>query len=314
MFDFCTELAQFRTVDKARISKALTKIETSWSESRTRAFLDRAFELERAHVVGITGPPGVGKSTLISALAQIYRGQNLSVGIIAVDPSSQISGGALLGDRARFDLNPDDEGVFVRSMASRDRLGGLSEFTYPSVVLLQAIFDRVIVETVGIGQSEVDISSVADSVVLCIQPASGDGLQYIKAGAIEIPDIAVVTKTDLGMVAERALHDVRSSLSLTKPLGGDWDVPVIGTSVVRVEGIGELSQSISDHYASLGARNIIVSSRMRKSQDWLRSSLRERFGRRGIEVIETKFDLAEFCDKPFQSEYSIMKKFDFRFK
>ena len=142
------------------------------------------------------------------------RRRGETVAVIAVDPSSRRTGGALLGDRARIEADPDDAGVFIRSMAARRRLGGLAELTFPAVVLLRAGFDRVLVETVGVGQSETEIADCADLVVLCVQPASGDGLQFIKAGVMETPDLVLVTKADLGAPARRAAADVRGALSI----------------------------------------------------------------------------------------------------
>ena len=139
--------------------------------------------------------------------------------MIAVDPSSRRSGGALLGDRARIAADPDDAGVFIRSMAARRRLGGLADLTFPALVLLRAGFDRVLVETVGVGQSETEIADCADLVVLCVQPASGDALQFIKAGVMEAPDLVLVTKGDLGAPARRAAADVRGALSLAGGAG-----------------------------------------------------------------------------------------------
>ena len=152
----------------------------------------------RAHVVGVTGPPGVGKSSLCAALVAAWRKDGKTVGVIAVDPSSKASGGALLGDRVRIVHDPADDGVFVRSMAARDRLGGLADQTLAAMVVMRALFDRVLIETVGVGQSETDVAGVADTVVFCVQPGSGDSLQFMKAGIVEIPHLIVVTKADLG--------------------------------------------------------------------------------------------------------------------
>src|SRR5262249_36441481 len=167
-----------------------------------------AWRAPRAHVVGITGPPGVGKSSLCAALVAAWRKGGKSVGVIAVDPSSKASGGALLGDRVRIVQGAAGEGSFVRSMAARDRLGGLADQTLAAMVVMRALFDRLLIETVGVGQSETDVAGVADTVVFCVQPGSGDSLQFMKAGIVEIPQIIVVTKADLGAAAERARTDV----------------------------------------------------------------------------------------------------------
>jgi LAO/AO transport system kinase len=175
------------------MASALARIEAAPGEAETLALLDAAYGSPRAHVVGITGPPGVGKSSLLSRLITAYRGQGRTVGVIAVDPSSRRSGGALLGDRTRFQIAPEDPGVFVRSMASRGRLGGLSALTPAAMVLMRAVYDLVLVETVGVGQAETEVAAVSDSVAFCVQPGSGDSLQYLKAGIAEIPDVALVT-------------------------------------------------------------------------------------------------------------------------
>ena len=185
---------------------------------------------------GFTGPPGVGKSTLIDGLLKGWRAGGVTVGVVAVDPSSRRTRGALLGDRIRMRTDPQDQGVFVRSLATRGRLGGLAELAFPAIILMRAIYDRVVVETVGVGQSEADISTVADTVVLCVQPGSGDSLQFMKAGIMEIPDIAVVTKADMGPPARRALADLKGALGLAS--GGD--VPCLMLSAAKGEGLDAL--------------------------------------------------------------------------
>src|SRR5207302_7167813 len=174
------------------------------------------------HVVGVTGPPGVGKSSLLSRLAAEWRARGRSVAMLAVDPTSKRSGGALLGDRARIDVDPTDPGVFIRSTAAGDRVGGLARATRAAAAALSVAFDIVVIETVGVGQSETDVADVADSVAVVVQPASGDVLQFLKAGVMEIRDVRVVTKSDLGHVAERAVADLRASLLAL----GSGEVPV----------------------------------------------------------------------------------------
>ena len=184
----------------------------------------------------LTGPPGVGKSTLASALVAACARGGETVGVIAVDPSSRRSGGALLGDRARIATDPETtRASFVRSMAARDRLGGLADLTLAAMVLMRALYDRVLVETVGVGQSETEVAGVADTVVFCVQPGSGDSLQFMKAGIVEIPDLVVVTKADLGAAAERARADVAGALSLATA-GDDWPVKALGAVVVAQRG------------------------------------------------------------------------------
>ncbi|HXW31173.1 MAG TPA: methylmalonyl Co-A mutase-associated GTPase MeaB, partial [Xanthobacteraceae bacterium] len=207
-------LEELRAGEKRALARALAAIETEAGSEALAALLDQACAAPRAHVLGVTGPPGVGKSTLTSHLIGRARGRGATVGVIAVDPSSRRTGGALLGDRARIATDPTDRGIYVRSMAARDRLGGLSDQTIAAMVLMRAIYDCVVVETVGIGQSEADISFVADTLLLCIQPGSGDSLQFMKAGIMELPDIVAVTKADLGDPARRAKADVEGALGL----------------------------------------------------------------------------------------------------
>jgi LAO/AO transport system kinase len=196
------------------------------------------------HVVGITGPPGVGKSSLLSHLVEGWRTRGRSVAVLAVDPSSRRSGGALLGDRARIDVDPADRAVFVRSMAAGNRLGGLAPSTRAAASALAAAFDVVVIETVGVGQSETEVADVADTVAVVVQPGSGDVLQFLKAGIMEIPDVLVVTKADLGRVATRALSDLQSAL---RALGAEDTAVVAVSSISPPAGIDEMIDALYAH-------------------------------------------------------------------
>ena len=165
-----------------------------------------------AHVVGVTGPPGAGKSTLLSALARAWREDGRTVAVLAVDPTSKRSGGSLLGDRARIEADPADRGLFIRSTAAGERLGGLAPATRAAAQALAAAFDVVVIETVGVGQSETEVAEAADTTAVVVQPGSGDALQFLKAGIMEVPDVLVVTKADLGQVALRARRDLSAAL------------------------------------------------------------------------------------------------------
>jgi LAO/AO transport system kinase len=201
-----------------------------------------------AHVVGITGPPGVGKSSLLSRLVSEWRARGRSVAVLAVDPSSRRSGGSLLGDRARIEADPADREVYIRSTAVGERLGGLAPATRAAASALAAAFDVVVIETVGVGQSETEVADVADTVAVVVQPGSGDVLQFLKSGIMEIPDVLVVTKADLGRPAMRALADLRSAL---RSLGAR-QIPVIAvSSVPPPTGIGELVDALDAHRAGL---------------------------------------------------------------
>ena len=201
-----------------------------------------------AHVIGVTGPPGVGKSTLLSALVRAWRADGRSVAVLAVDPSSKRSGGALLGDRARIDSDPGDRGTFIRSMAAGERLGGLAPATRAATQALAAAFDVVVIETVGVGQSETEVAEAADTVAVTVQPGSGDAMQFLKAGIMEVPDVLVVTKADLGAVATRAVRELRSALGSL----GDAQTAVVAVSCIHpVTGIEELIAALDAHRGRL---------------------------------------------------------------
>jgi LAO/AO transport system kinase len=198
--------------------------------------------------VGVTGPPGAGKSTLLSALTRAWRADGRTVAVLAVDPTSKRSGGALLGDRARIDADPADRGLFIRSTAAGGRLGGLAPATRAAAQALAAAFDVVVIETVGVGQSETEVAEAADTVAVVVQPGSGDVLQFLKAGIMEVPDVLVVTKADLGTVATRARRDLAAALRSL----GERDVPVVAvSSIPPVSGVDELVAALDAHRARL---------------------------------------------------------------
>ena len=201
-----------------------------------------------AQIVGVTGPPGVGKSSLLSRLVARWRRLERSVAVLAVDPSSRRSGGALLGDRARIQRDPGDGAVFIRSTAAGERLGGLAPATRAAATALAVAFDVVVIETVGVGQSETEVADVADAVAVVVQPGSGDVLQFLKSGIMEIPDVLVVTKADLGQVAVRAVADLRAAL---RSLGSTQTAVLAVSSLAPPSGIGELVDALDAHQAGL---------------------------------------------------------------
>jgi LAO/AO transport system kinase len=200
------------------------------------------------HVVGVTGPPGAGKSTLLSALLHAWRSSGRSVAMLAVDPSSRRSGGSLLGDRARIDFDPSDRGVLIRSTAAGERLGGLAWATRAAAHALAAAFDVVVIETVGVGQGETEVADVADTVAVVVQPGSGDVLQFLKSGIMEIPDVLVVTKADLGQIALSTRRDLSAAL---RSLGSSATRVLAVSSLSPASGIDKLVAALDEHRAAL---------------------------------------------------------------
>jgi LAO/AO transport system kinase len=196
------------------------------------------------HLVGVTGPPGAGKSTLLSALLRSWRERGRTVAMLAVDPSSRRSGGSLLGDRARVEFDPSDGGVLIRSTAAGARLGGLAAATPAAAAALAAAFDVVVIETVGVGQAETEVAEVVDTVAVVVQPASGDVLQFLKSGIMEIPDVLVVTKADLGQVASRTRRDL---LAAVRSLGASATPVLAVAALPPPSGVEELVDALDGH-------------------------------------------------------------------
>jgi LAO/AO transport system kinase len=240
-----------------------------------------------SQIVGVTGPPGAGKSSLLSVLVADWRAGGRTVAVLAVDPSSKRSGGALLGDRALIEHDPRDDGVLIRSTAAGGRLGGLAVATREAVEALAPAFDLVVVETVGVGQSETDVEEVCDQVAVVVQPASGDVLQFLKAGIMEVPDVLVVTKADLGSAAARAQRDLAQALAAI----GSQDVPVVAvSSLAPPSGFEELRAALDTHYAALDlparrAHSRRLSALREVEAEWGERALRALGGRREAERL-----------------------------
>ena len=232
--------------DVRALGKALSVIEDGTPE--LTELLSGLPDSGSALLIGVTGPPGVGKSTTTGALISEYRSKSLRVAVLAVDPSSPVTGGALLGDRIRMQEHALDEGVFIRSMSSRGQLGGLSSATQAAAKVLDAVgFDVIIVETVGVGQSEVDVVNAVDTVVLVLAPGAGDGVQAAKAGILEIADIYVVNKADRDG-AEGVVRELRSMIGLGSNSQASWTPEIVTTTATTGQGLADLVLAISKHH------------------------------------------------------------------
>jgi LAO/AO transport system kinase len=232
--------------DVRALGKALSMIEDGTPE--LTELLSGLPDSGSALLIGVTGPPGVGKSTTTGALISEYRSKDLRVAVLAVDPSSPVTGGALLGDRIRMQEHALDEGVFIRSMSSRGQLGGLSSATQAAAKVLDAVgFDVIIVETVGVGQSEVDVVNAVDTVVLVLAPGAGDGVQAAKAGILEIADIYVVNKADRDG-AEGVVRELRSMIGLGSNSQASWTPEIVTTTATTGQGLADLVLAISKHH------------------------------------------------------------------
>jgi LAO/AO transport system kinase len=270
--------AAFRAGDRRALARALTWAEAG--DARAQRLLALVGGGRRAHAVGMTGSPGVGKSSLVDRLAVALRRRGRTVGVVAVDPSSPFSGGAILGDRVRMAEAALDTGVFVRSLATRGRVGGLSAATGDAIRLMEAFGkDAVVVETVGAGQAEVDVMGLVDTVVVVLAPGLGDDVQAIKAGILEIADVLVVNKADRPG-ADLAVRELRQMLLLGgRPEEDDvgrvpgWEVPVLRTSAATDEGVEELADALDRHRQALAASGAGAARRLRAAERALADAL-----------------------------------------
>ena len=252
--------------DRPALAAALNLLDNRRPEAKREATellarLQRArHDTEISRLIGITGPPGAGKSSLSAALIRVWRSRELRVGVLAVDPSSPLSGGALLGDRLRMKTSATDDGVFVRSLACRGEFGGLSAEAWPMAQVMLAAFDVTLVETVGVGQREIDVSGMCDTTCYVAQPGSGDSIQFLKAGIIEVPQVLVVNKEDMGPVARRTLAELSGALARNRA-EGEWEVPVLSASATRGSGIEALANALEAHHQYLLTRGELLQRR-----------------------------------------------------
>ena len=242
--------------------------------------------LKGGHLVGVTGPPGVGKSSLVSAMIREWRLAGKTVGVLAVDPSSrpEKGGGALLGDRIRIKSASYDEGLFIRSLANRNQLGGVATEVWPMSWLMLSCFDVVVIETVGVGQTEIDIAEIGDTVCYVAQPASGDAIQYLKSGIIEIPDIFAVNKCDLGAAAIKTAAELGRG-GPRQDRRENWDYPVCLVSATMNTGIKQLHDHIDRHRSFLITADLLAKLRIRHHNAWVLRLLKEEFGSFGLELV-----------------------------
>lgn len=256
--------------------------------------------LGKAHCIGITGPPGVGKSTLVDKLTALMRKQGLKVGIIAVDPSSPFTGGAVLGDRIRMQQHYLDDGVFIRSMATRGSVGGLPQTASSVIKLLDAAGKAIIlVETVGVGQSEVDIMEKTDTVLVILCPESGDAIQTMKAGLFEIADIFVVNKAD-NPGADNFVRDIQAMLQLREP--GWWNIPVVATEAVNDIGIEELYKQIQLHHQAICKEGRLSQRRkLQRKQDFIKT-LERKLTHKLLRLIEQDGQLSNYMERVEKGE------------
>src|SRR5437588_3564408 len=251
----------------------------------------------RAAMVGFTGPPGVGKSTLIGALTKARRAQGRTIGVLSIDPSSPFTKGALLGDRIRLAEHFLDPGVFIRSMANRGALGGLSEAALQAALLMDAAGkDDVFVETVGVGQAEVDIIDHADTIVLVLQPGSGDSIQALKAGVMEIPDVIVVNKADHPLT-DTMVREIRGVLALGPKEEGQWDIPIVRTDAARGDGVDELVERLDAHRAHIEAEGTLLERRGRNLRNEVLALATVRLRRQLEAAIREDADVKELLDE-----------------
>ncbi len=276
--------------ERASVASGLNLLDNALPRARERAtrlltLLAGERWLSAGHVLGITGPPGVGKSSLLAALIREWRSAGRTVAVLAVDPSSrpEAGGGALLGDRLRIKSVAHDDGLFIRSLASRNQLGGVANEVWPMTWLLLTCFDLVVIETVGVGQTEIDVAEISDTVCYVAQPASGDTIQYLKSGIMEIPDIFAVNKADMGAQATKTASEIGRIGARPERQQG-WQYPVCKVSATSHTGIDLLVQHIDQHREFLANNAMLAPLRARHQRGWILRLLKDEFGTFGMDL------------------------------
>ena len=261
-----SELDRARAGDTRALARLLSLVEDE--SPRVRSVIKELLpHAGGARVIGLTGPPGVGKSTVTGALVSAFRATGARIAVLAVDPTSPFTGGALLGDRVRMQQHATDEAVFIRSMASRGHLGGLAAATPQAIRVLDAVgFDLILIETVGVGQAEVAIASLADSVVVLLAPGMGDAIQAAKAGILEVADLFVVNKADKPD-SQQVVRDLRNMIALADRGPEDWKPPILTTIAMQGEGIEELVTRLEAHWSWLNASGELARRRRGRARE-----------------------------------------------
>ncbi|MEE4311277.1 MAG: methylmalonyl Co-A mutase-associated GTPase MeaB [candidate division KSB1 bacterium] len=307
-------LKRYLSGDRRALARLISIVEDD-SDDALR-LLDRIYHrVGRAYRIGITGPPGAGKSTLVDQMAKTFRLQDARVGVIAVDPTSPFTGGALLGDRIRMNELSTDRGVFIRSMATRGSLGGLAHRAQEVADLLDAFgFDIILIETVGVGQSELDIVEAADSTVVVLVPESGDSIQAMKAGLMEIADIFVLNKSDREG-AERILLELKSVLGLDqrdKP----WQVPIVQTIANTGDGLPELMQQIENHRTYQKNAELLTIKKKQRIESYVRQIIDDKltgdfWNEQRIDMLNKEIDkIYDKIRSPYSASIDLFESFD----
>ena len=304
-----SELDRALTGDTRALGRLLSLVEDGSPRVR-EVIKDLLPKTGNARIIGLTGAPGVGKSTMTGALVGALRSAGRRVAVLAVDPTSPFTGGALLGDRIRMQEHATDEAVFIRSMASRGHLGGLAAATPQAIRVLDAAgFELILIETVGVGQAEVAIASLADSVVVLLAPGMGDAVQAAKAGILEVADLYVVNKADKPD-AQQVVRDLRNMLALGTIAPGGWKPPIITTTATTGEGLAELVTRLDDHWDWLAESGELERRRHARAREEITAlafaALRDRVSRSGLEELAAR--VADGTLDPFQAAEDLLAR------